>query len=97
MFADEPRTFEIVSVDSGSTDATIEIRRHHPVGIEQIPLEAFDHARTVDLAAALAQAQFLVYLAADGFPAQVDRPRSLMSRFSDPSHPVQGGHTEMSA
>jgi glycosyltransferase involved in cell wall biosynthesis len=77
-------TFEVVIVDSSSTDATLEIARRYPVRIEQIPAEAFHHARTRNFAASLAQGEILVYLAADALPAREDWLHSLISNFSDP-------------
>jgi rhamnosyltransferase len=75
--------FEVILVDSSSTDSTLEIARRYPVRIEQIPAEAFHHARTRNFAANLAQGEFLVYLAADALPATQDWLRALISNFSD--------------
>jgi rhamnosyltransferase len=75
---------EVVLVDSSSTDATLEIARRYPVRIEQIPAEAFHHARTRNFAASLAQGEFLVYLAADALPATTGWLHALVSNFSDP-------------
>src|SRR5438876_53889 len=77
--------FEVVIVDSSSTDATLEIARRYSVCIEQIPAEAFHHARTRNFAATLAQGDFLVYLAADALPATTDWLSTLISNFSDPA------------
>jgi rhamnosyltransferase len=75
--------FEVVLVDSGSTDATLEIARGYPVRIEQISAEAFHHARTRNFVATLAKGEYLVYLAADAFPATTEWLRMLLSNFSD--------------
>ena len=77
--------FEVVVVDSSSTDATLEIARRYSVRIEQIPAAAFHHARTRNFAATLARGEFLVYLAADAFPATTDWLSMLLSNFSDPA------------
>ncbi len=77
--------FEVVVVDSSSTDATLEIARRYSVRIKQIPAEAFHHARTRNFAATLARGEFLVYLAADALPATTDWLSMLLSNFSDPA------------
>ena len=37
--------FEVLLIDSGSTDATVDIARRFPIRIEQIRPEEFHHAR----------------------------------------------------
>jgi rhamnosyltransferase len=78
-------TFEVIVVDSTSTDETLDIARRYPVRIEQIPAESFHHARTRNYAATLASGKFLVYLAADAFPAHSGWLASLLANFSDPT------------
>src|ERR1039457_6602344 len=61
--------FEVVFIDSGSSDRTVEIAKQYSVQLHQIPPEQFHHSRTRNLAATLSRGKFLVYLAADAFPA----------------------------
>lgn len=76
--------FEVLVVDSGSTDATLEIVRRYPARIEQIPPEAFHHARTRNAVASLAGGQFLVFLSQDAIPASDTWLVSLLKNFQDP-------------
>jgi len=76
--------FEVILVDSGSTDATLKVAQQFPVRIQEIPAEAFHHARTRNFAASLAQGQILVYLVADAIPASQDWLRKLLQGFEDP-------------
>ena len=76
--------FEVVIVDSASTDATLEIARRFNVRIEPIAAGAFHHARTRNFAATLAKGKFLVYLAADAIPTTPEWLRALVANFSDP-------------
>jgi rhamnosyltransferase len=75
--------FEVVVVDSGSTDQTLEIARRYPVRLEQIAPGTFHHARTRNYAAGLAKGEILVYLAADAFPATEDWLCALLENFED--------------
>jgi rhamnosyltransferase len=76
---------EVVVVDSGSTDATLEIVRSYPVRIEQIPPETFHHARTRNFAADLASGEFLVFLSQDAIPSSPAWLSALLDNFQDSS------------
>jgi len=75
--------FEVVVVDSSSTDETRQIARRYPVRIEQICAKAFHHARTRNYAAGLASGEILVYLAADACPAGENWLSALVRDFAD--------------
>lgn len=61
---------EILVIDSGSTDRTLEIIRAHPrARLHEIPQADFGHGRTRNLAAGLALGEFIVYLTQDAIPA----------------------------
>src|SRR6266550_4387008 len=77
--------FEVVLVDSGSTDATVKIARRFPVRVEQIPAEAFHHARTRNLAASLGKGLILVNLSGDAIPASDFWLHNILANFADPS------------
>ena len=77
--------FELIAVDSGSTDGTLQILREFPVRIEQIPAEAFHHARTRNFAASLASGEILIFLSQDAIPASNEWLSTLLSNFADAS------------
>lgn len=77
--------FEVILVDSGSTDGTPKIVSGYPVRLYHIAPEEFHHARTRNYLASLAQGTYLVYLNADAFPASRNWLDSLLSNFSDSS------------
>ena len=77
------KQFEVILVDSGSTDGTPEIVESYPVRLYRIPAQEFHHARTRNYLASLAQGEYLVYLNADAFPTSPNWLSSLISNFSD--------------
>jgi len=61
--------FEILIIDSGSTDATLEIIARHPsVRLVQIPSSEFGHGKTRNLAASLARGTNVAFLSHDAVP-----------------------------
>ena len=76
---------EVLIIDSGSTDATLEIARCYPVRIENIPSESFHHARTRNFAAGLARGEFLVFLSQDAIPVDDSWLAAMLGNFRDPA------------
>lgn len=77
-------SFEVIAVDSGSTDGSLDVLRRFPVRLEQIPPEAFHHARTRNYAAGLATGEILIFLSQDAIPASDTWLNTMMSTFDDP-------------
>jgi len=78
-------SFEIILVDSGSTDATLEIARGYPIRVEQIPAQEFHHARTRNFAASLGKGPILINLSGDAIPASKNWLTNMLANFSDTS------------
>jgi len=78
------RPFEVIVIDSGSTDNTLEIARRYPVRLEQIPPETFHHARTRNYAAGLAKGEVLVFLSQDAIPASETWLAAFLSNLKEP-------------
>ena len=72
--------FEVVFIDSGSSDRTVEIARQYPVQFHQIPPEEFHHSRTRNLAASLSHGKYLVYLAMAVYGRHLPKHGSSMER-----------------
>jgi rhamnosyltransferase len=76
--------FEVIVVDSGSTDGTLEVLSRFPVRVKQIPSTSFHHAQTRNLAASIARGEILVFLSQDALPASEFWLASMLSSFDDP-------------
>lgn len=61
---------DILVIDSGSTDRTIErIKKHPGVRLHKIPAETFGHGSTRNLGAELTKGKYIVFLNADAVPS----------------------------
>jgi rhamnosyltransferase len=76
-------TVEVLVIDSGSTDGTLNIVGRHPsVRLHQIPNSEFGHGRTRNLAATLAKGAIVAFLTHDAVPADPHWLRELVTPFS---------------
>ena len=66
----QPGSFEVIAVDSGSTDGTLEILKGYPVRLIRIPPEEFNHGLTRNLGASKAahDSEYIVFLSQDAVP-----------------------------
>ena len=61
--------FEIVIIDSGSTDGTLSLATEAGTRVIEIDSDTFHHARTRNMAAATCSGRYLVFLVQDAIPA----------------------------
>ena len=61
--------YEVIVIDSGSADGTLDIVRSYSARMHEIPNSEFNHGETRNLGARLARGQFVVYLTQDATPA----------------------------
>ncbi|WP_287588894.1 glycosyltransferase family 2 protein [Candidatus Borrarchaeum sp.] len=78
------RSFEVIVIDSGSTDRTQQIVKNYPVKVITIPPERFSHSRTRNFGAYLAKGNFLVYITQDAQPSSRKWLETLIKHFQDP-------------
>jgi rhamnosyltransferase len=76
--------YEIIVIDSGSTDGTLETAKSFPVKIVDIKLEEFHHGRTRNLGAELASGRILVYITQDALPLHDDWLHKLTENLKNP-------------
>ncbi len=73
--------YDVIAVDSGSTDGTIEILRRYPVRVYQIRPEEFNFGLTRDYGFSLAKGDILISLSQDAVPVGPDWLNDLVSPF----------------
>ncbi len=79
-----PWPFEILAIDSGSKDGTVERLQRHGIRLIQIPNTEFDHGLTRNRAVHEARGEIVVLTVQDATPASRDWLRTLVTHFDDP-------------
>jgi rhamnosyltransferase len=86
IFAQEfPGAFEVLAIDSGSTDGTLERLRAYPIQVKTIPSAEFNFGATRALGYDMARGEFLVTLSQDAVPANAHWLELLLAPFQDSS------------
>lgn len=79
-----PADFDVLVIDSGSTDATLDIvRAHERVRLHEIPNSDFGHGRTRQLAVGLSETEVVVLLTHDAVPVGYSFLCSLVEPFEN--------------
>ena len=81
---------EIVVIDSGSTDETLEIAKEFETKIYQIKPNDFHHSRTRNLGADFTSGNYLVYLSQDAFPVNNNWLQTLITPLKSQADIVYG-------
>ncbi len=79
-----PLLTEIVVVDSGSSDATLDIAKAHGAKIVCIEKAEFSFGRSLNLGCAAAKGEVVVFLSGHCIPADENWLKNLLQPFSDP-------------
>jgi len=75
---------EVIVIDSGSEDDTLEIIKEFPVKLKQISSAQFNHGATRNLGAQLAEGEYIVMTVQDAIPADNLWLENMIRHFSDP-------------
>lgn len=85
VYAQEaPFAFEVAIVDSGSSEAELEVMRSFPVRLSRIAPSEFRHGRTRNLLARDAKGEVVVFLTQDAEPADFSWLATLVAPLDDP-------------
>jgi rhamnosyltransferase len=68
VFSQKYKNFEVIVIDSSSSDNTLDIAKRYPVRMVKIKAEDFGHSKTRNLGAKLSKGNYLVYLTQDAIP-----------------------------
>lgn len=74
---------EVIIIDSGSIDESLEIIGKYPVRLYQIKPEEFNHGETRNLGAKLAKGEFLFFTVQDAWADDENLLRRMLSHFDD--------------
>lgn len=85
VLGQNPPPHEVIVVDSGSTDGTLDVARRFPVATMEIAPEEWSYSRAINLAAARATGDLLICLSAHCEPVTDRWLASLVRHFDDPS------------
>jgi len=75
--------FEVIALDSGSTDGTLALLGRYPVRTEHLPAAEFTYGHALNRGAALARGDLVVYLSAHCEPRGLDWLARLVAPFAD--------------
>jgi glycosyltransferase involved in cell wall biosynthesis len=78
---DLDRELELLVVDSGSSDGSLEIARRHGATVHEIPASEFSHGGTRNLAMGLARGDHVAFITQDATPAHQRWLASLLEGF----------------
>lgn len=76
--------YEILLVDSGSSDRTVEIARSYDVGIHHMNKEEFSFGRSLNIGCRAARGELLVFASAHVYPSRKDWLGLLVAAFDNP-------------
>jgi rhamnosyltransferase len=74
---------EIIVVDSGSTDSTVDIVKRHNVSLIEIAQEEFSYGRSLNIGASAAMGRFVVNLSAHALPRDTEWLTNLIKGFEN--------------
>jgi rhamnosyltransferase len=75
---------EIIVIDSGSTDGSLDVARRYPLRLHVIASSEFNHGETRNLGARLATGEFVAMTVQDAVPADAHWLERMVKHFDDP-------------
>ena len=75
---------EVIAIDSGSPQVTLDLLAGYPVRLHQIPPSEFNHGETRNLGVKLASGEFVVMTVADAVAGNERWLEQMLQHFDDP-------------
>ncbi|MCX6278695.1 MAG: glycosyltransferase family 2 protein [Bacteroidetes bacterium] len=75
---------EVIVIDSGSTDGTLELLKNYPVRVHHLPPKEFNHGETRNLGVQLSKGTFVLMTVQDATPAKDNWIELMLVHFDNP-------------
>lgn len=75
--------YEVIAIDSGSTDGTLDILADYPVTVREIPPSEFNFGETKNLGFSISKGDFVIFLSQDAIPIGHDWLEKMIAPFED--------------
>lgn len=79
----EQNHLELIVIDSGSVDKTVEIVKHHKVDLFETSREEFTYSRALNLGVANSKGDYVIILSAHAIPTDTSWLKGMISHFQD--------------
>lgn len=83
IFTQNEKDFEVIIIDSGSTDNTLSIASNYPTKIYKIKSTEFTHGKTRNLSTKYANGDYIVFLSQDAVPENSNWLKNIIRPFSN--------------
>lgn len=84
IFSQRFKNFEVIVVDSGSTDRTLEIAQRYDINLIEIKPEEFTFGRALNVGITNAQGKYIINLSAHAVPLHNDYIEKMVRNFKEP-------------